>query len=172
MQIKMSHDEIDRIRGQWRAELPDLDTAPMETVGRILRVHFLAGNKMRRLFQRSGLDWGGLDVLATLRRSGPPYRLTPTHLYRALALTSGAMTHRIDALERAGFVERKPDPEDRRGSRIGLTAKGRALVDRVMDEHMKGEAQIAAALSHVEQKTLAKLLKKLLLPMEIENERD
>jgi DNA-binding MarR family transcriptional regulator len=172
MQINDPLDEIDRARDQWRAQRPELDTAPMETVGRILRVNFLAGIKMRSLFQRNGLDWGGVDVLATLRRSGPPYRLTPTYLYRELVLTSGAMTHRIDALERATFVERRPDPEDRRGSLIGLTLKGRTLIDRVMDEHMKGEAQVAASLTRAEQKTLAKLLKKLLLPLESRNERE
>jgi DNA-binding MarR family transcriptional regulator len=163
-------DEIDRVRRQWRAERPDLDTRPMETIGRILRINFLAGIRMRRLFKRHGIDWGGFDVLATLRRSGSPYRLTPTRLYKELVLTSGAMTHRIDALERIGLAERRPDPADRRGSLIGLTQKGRSLVDRVMDAHLEGEAQMVTPLSNPEQKILARLLRKLLLRMETENE--
>jgi DNA-binding MarR family transcriptional regulator len=171
MQIHIDEsDEIDRVRRQWRSECAGLDTTPMETIGRILRVQFLAGLKMRRVFQRHGIDSGGFDVLATLRRSGAPHRLTPTHLYKGLVLTSGAMTHRLDALEKAGLVERQPDPEDRRGSLICLTRNGRTLVDRAMKAHLEVEATIAVQLSEAEQKTLAKLLKKLLLIMENEHE--
>src|SRR5690349_11293670 len=100
--VSANADSIDRIRAQWRLERPDLDTRPMETIGRILRIQFLAGARMRRVFQRHGIDWGGFDVLATLRRSGAPYRMTPTALYKDLVLTSGAMTNRVDVLEQAG----------------------------------------------------------------------
>lgn len=110
-------------------------------------------------------------MLATLRRSGAPHQMTPTRLYKELVLTSGAMTHRLDALERAQLVERQPDPEDRRGTLIRLTKKGRAVVDRAMDAHLAGEAAIAAHLSKAEQKVLSKLLKKLLVGMENEDER-
>ena len=85
-------------------------------------------------------------------------------------MTSGAMTHRLDALERAQMVERLPDPEDRRGTLIGLTKKGRAVIDRAMDAHLAGEAALVAHLSNSEQKALAKLLKKLLVGMESEDE--
>jgi DNA-binding MarR family transcriptional regulator len=166
-----SADEIDRIRAQWRSERADLDTSPMETIGRILRIEFLAAVKIRRVLQDHGIDRGGCDVLATLRRSGTPHQMTPTRLYKELVLTSGAMTHRLDALEHAQLVERQPDPEDRRGTLIGLTKKGRAVVDRAMDAHLAGEAAIAAHLSKAEQKVLSKLLKKLLVGMENEDER-
>ena len=171
MQIESDHaDEIDRVRAQWRAERPELDTSPLETLGRILRIEFLAAVKIRRVLQDHGIDRGGCDVLATLRRSGAPHQLTPTRLYKELVLTSGAMTHRLDALERAQMVERLPDPEDRRGTLIGLTKKGRAVIDRAMDAHLAGEAAMAAHLSNSEQKALAKLLKKLLVGMESEDE--
>jgi DNA-binding MarR family transcriptional regulator len=163
-------DSIDRIRAQWKLERPDLDTRPMETIGRILRIQFLAGARMRRVFQRHGIDWGGFDVLATLRRSGAPYRMTPTALYRELVLTSGAMTNRLDVLEKAGLVERHPDPNDRRGTLIELTEEGRAVVDRAMEAHMEGEAEMVAPLSKEEQRGLADLLKKLLTGMEDRNE--
>jgi DNA-binding transcriptional ArsR family regulator len=88
----------------------------METMGRILRVQFLAENLIRQTLRVYGLGLRSFDVLATLRRSGPPYRLTPTRLYRELALTSGAITHHLDALERAGLIERVSDPHDRRSS--------------------------------------------------------
>jgi len=95
----------------------------MQTIGRILRIQFLASARMRRVLQEYGLDSGGFDVLATLRRSGAPFRLTPTALYKELVLTSGAMTHRLDVLERAELVERQPDETDRRGTLIQLVAE-------------------------------------------------
>jgi DNA-binding MarR family transcriptional regulator len=163
-------DSIDRVRTQWKLERPDLDTRPMETVGRILRIQFLAGARMRRVFEQHRIDWGGFDVLATLRRSGAPYRMTPTGLYRELVLTSGAMTNRLDVLEQAGLVQRHPDPNDRRGTLIELTEEGKALVDRTMEAHLEGEAEMVAHLSKEERKTLADLLKKLLIGMENESE--
>jgi DNA-binding MarR family transcriptional regulator len=142
----------------------------METIGRILRIQFLAGARIRRLLLRHGIDAGGFDVLATLRRSGGPHRMTPTGLYRELILTSGAMTHRIDVLEQAGLVARHPDPGDRRGTLIELTETGRVLVDRAMKEHMEGEAAMAAHLTKEEQRELAGLLQKLLTGMEDDHE--
>jgi|SRR5579883_1788502 len=165
-----SGDSIARVRRQWKLERPDLDTGPMETIGRILRIQFLAAAKIRRLLRRHGIDWGGFDVLATLRRSGPPFRMTPTGLYRDLVLTSGAMTNRIDVLEQAGLVSRHPDPSDRRGTLIELTDKGKVLVDRAITAHMEGEAEMLAHLSKEEQRALAELLRKLLIGMEEESE--
>lgn len=163
-------DSIDHIRAQWKIARPELDTRPMQIIGRILRIQFIAGIGIRRVLEQHGIDWGGFDVLATLRRSGAPYRMTPTGLYRELVLTSGAMTNRLDVLERAGLVERQPDPNDRRGTLIELTKKGRALLDRAMEAHLQGEAQMVAHLSKDEQKRLADLLKKLLIEIESEYE--
>jgi len=163
-------DAIARVRAQWKAERPDLDTRPMETIGRILRIQFLAGARIRRQLQRHGIDAGGFDVLATLRRAGSPHRMTPTGLYKELVLTSGAMTNRIDVLEQAGLVQRHPDPADRRGTLIELTKEGMALVDRAMKEHMEGEAAMAAHLTKEEQRDLAGLLQKLLIGMEGDHE--
>lgn len=162
-------DAIDRIREQWRQEMPELDTSPLETVGRILRAQFLAEAPIRRTLRAHGLDLGGFDVLATLRRSGPPYTLTPTRLYRELALTSGAMTHRMDALEKAGLIERTSDPNDRRGTLAVLTRRGREVVEEAIKEHLQLEARIAAHLSKPERAQLAQLLKKMLLRMEVED---
>jgi DNA-binding MarR family transcriptional regulator len=159
-------DRIDRVRAQWAEERPELDTSPMEIVGRILRAEHLADAEMRRTFQQHGLDRGGFDVLATLRRSGLPYRLTPTRLAEELVLTSGAMTHRVDTLVRAGFVERVPDERDRRSTLVGLTAKGRSVVDRAMDAHMDGEARMIAHLPPAERLALIASLKRLLQGME------
>lgn len=163
-----SVDRVGRARSEWAREEPGLDTAPMETIGRILRVAHLADARIRRILRREGLDRGGLDVLATLRRSGPPYRLTPTRLYQELVLTSGAMTHRVDALARAGLVERIPAPGDRRSSLVGLTERGREVAGQAMAAHMACEAAMAASLPEPDRDLLAGLLKKLLAGIEEE----
>ena len=155
-------DRIDRARAEWARADPGLDTSPMEVIGRILRAAHLADARIRPVLRRAGLDRSGLDVLATLRRSGPPYWLTPTDLYRELVLTSGAITHRVDALARAGLVERLPDPQDRRGCLVALTATGKAVADRAMAAHMECEAAMMAALGDRDKRALAGLLRRLL----------
>ena len=101
------------------------------------------------------------DVLATLRRSGPPYALTPTALYEATMVTSGAITARLDRLEKAELISRGPHPADRRGVVVQLTGKGRALIDEAVTAHVENEHQILSGLSREEQDTLARLLAKL-----------
>ncbi len=113
-----------------------------------------------------GLTREGWDVLASLRRAGPPHRLSPTQLYLALMRSSGAMTHRLARLERVGLIRRLPDPQDGRGMLVELTARGRMLVDRVAPLHMANERELLAALSEPEQRTLADLLRKLLVGFE------
>src|SRR5690242_20402355 len=161
MQISTA-DRIGRVRADWASQRPDLDTSPMEVIGRILRAEHLAGARIRRVLRAEGLDRGGFDVLATLRRGGPPYRLSPTRLYQELVLTSGAITHRVDALVRAGLVERVPGGADRRSSLVGLTAEGKAVADRAMTANLACEAAMAASLSAADREALAELLKKLL----------
>jgi DNA-binding MarR family transcriptional regulator len=169
MQIHRARsDEIGRVRKQWKREQPDLDTSSMETIGRTLRIQFLFSARMRRVLSRYDIDPGGFDMLATLRRSGPPYRMTPTRLYKELVLTSGAVTHRMDALEKAGLIERRTDPQDRRSMLACLTVEGRQLVEAAMRDHMAEEAAAAGCLTQREHKTLAQLLKKILLELEEE----
>jgi DNA-binding MarR family transcriptional regulator len=159
-------DRIGRVRAEWGREEPGLDTAPMEVIGRILRVAHLADARIRKVLREEGLDRGGLDVLATLCRSGPPYRLTPTQLYQELVITSGAVTHRIDALVRAGLAERIADPADRRSMLVGLTGRGRELTGQAMAAHMRCEAAMTSFLPPAEREALAALLARLLYEME------
>lgn len=159
-------DRIGQVRAEWGREEPGLDTAPMEVIGRILRVAHLADARIRKVLREEGLDRGSLDVLATLRRSGPPYRLTPTQLYQELVITSGAMTHRIDALVRAGLAQRIADPADRRSTLVGLTSRGRELAGQAMAAHMRCEATMTCLLPPTERETLAALLARLLHGME------
>ena len=158
-----SVDEIDRIVREWNRERPELDVSPTETLQRITRLGLLQSASFERLFARHGLSWGEFLVLAALRRGGPPYRMNPTALFNALILSSGAMTNRLDRLEAMGVIRRLPDPNDRRGRLVELTAKGRRLVDRAVVDHLANEEQLLAALSVSERRRLAELLRKLLI---------
>jgi DNA-binding MarR family transcriptional regulator len=133
----------------------------MAIIGRISRMERAIDERMRIACSRFGVERWGFDVLASLRRAGPPFTLTPTQLYRSLLLTSGAMTNRLDRLESAGLVKRMIDPEDRRGLRILLTAKGRELIDRMVVVHMELEAQMLAGIPIKQQRQLANLLRLL-----------
>lgn len=159
----MTRDVIDRIVDQWSRERPDLDVSVTHVVQRITRVYLLQAASIAEVFARHGLSFGEWEVLAALRRSGPPYRMKPTELYSALVLSSGAMTNRIDRLETAGFVERLPDPDDRRGTLVSLTDRGRRICDAAQRDHLANEERLLRALSARERDQLAKLLRKLLL---------
>lgn len=148
---------------QWRKERPDLDVSPMGVIGRLNEASSLiARDRLAPVFARFGLQHGEFDVLATLRRSGKPYALTPTDLYEATMVTSGAMTARLDRLEKAGLIRRAPHPSDRRGVVVQLTEKGLALVDEALAAHVANEHEILAGLTREEREVLAKLLEKLI----------
>lgn len=148
---------------QWRRERPDLDVSPMGVIGRLNEASSLiARDRLAPVFARFGLQSGEFDVLATLRRSGAPYALTPTELYEATMVTSGAMTARLDRLEKAGLTRRAPHPSDRRGVVVELTAKGRELTDEALTAHVANEHEILAGLTREDREMLAKLLEKLI----------
>jgi len=154
-------DGVDTILEQWRRERPDLDTSPIGVIGRISRLSREIERRLEPVYAASGLEPGWYDVLATLRRAGPPYRLRPTDFAATLMLTTSGTTKRLDRLEAAGYVTREPDPGDRRGVLITLTPHGRALVDRAATAHLANERRILSGLSAAEQRQLAGLLRKL-----------
>lgn len=156
-----SKDHVDRLRAQWRVELPELDTSPMEVLGRVRRLAALTGPPIEAALAKHGLDRGTFDVLAALRRAGPPYRLTPTALYRALLVASGSLTHRLGRLQRAGLVERRSADDDGRSLPVVLTPKGRRCVERAFRLDLACERELLAPLDARERATLATLLKKL-----------
>jgi DNA-binding MarR family transcriptional regulator len=158
----MREDEIDRIVGQWNVVRPDLDVSATHILQRVTRLSLLEEASFAQVFARHGLTWGEYLVLATLRRTGPPYRMNPTALYGSVILSSGGMTKRLDRLERAGLVERLPDPEDRRGRLVALTDRGLALVDAAVVDHLANEEGLLGALSASERRSLSDLLRKLL----------
>jgi DNA-binding MarR family transcriptional regulator len=159
-------DLVDVVLREWRGQRPELDLGAVAVIARLGRAAELTERGLDEVFREYGLNRSSFDVLATLRRGGPPYRRTPTELYRAHLRTSGAMTHMIDRLERDSLVERLPDPSDRRGLLVGLTPKGRQLVDRVVPRHLANEERLLATLSASERRQLAKLLRKLLIDLE------
>jgi DNA-binding MarR family transcriptional regulator len=156
-------DEIDRIVGEWNQVRPELDVSPTHTLQRITRLSLLQAASFARVFAPHGITFGEYLVLAALRRAGPPYRMNPTRLFNSVILSSGAMTNRLDGLEAMGLVERLPDPSDRRGRLVGLTDKGRKLVDAAVTDHLENEEHLLSGLDPDEREQLAALLRKLLL---------
>jgi DNA-binding MarR family transcriptional regulator len=166
----MKKDVIDAALERWDIVRPDLDPSPMAVVGRVLR---LAGHLERRgneALKPFDLAIWGFDVLAALRRHGAPYAMTPTELMHSVFLSSGAMTNRIDRLEKLGFVERTPAQDDRRSRLVGLTPKGLRVVDEAADVRFQEAKESLGQLSMKETQLLAALLRKLMLGVESEGD--
>jgi DNA-binding MarR family transcriptional regulator len=171
LQFMADTDGVDAILDQWRRERPDLDTSPIGVIGRISRLSREIERRLEPVYAASGLEPGWYDVLATLRRAGPPYRLRPTDFAATLMLTSSGTTKRLDRLEAAGHITREPDPSDRRGVLITLTPQGSSLVDKAAVKHMANERHILAGLTAAEQRQLADLLRKLSITLPPENKK-
>jgi DNA-binding MarR family transcriptional regulator len=162
----VDRDAFDKTQEQWKREWPEADTSGLEAIGRIL---LLAKYLHQSVAQRLGifdLDLWGFDVLATLRQQGPPYQLSPRELCKAAVLSSGAMTNRLDRLEAAGLLGRRPDTNDRRSLIIELTPKGKDLVDEAITARLEEANEAAAPLSESERRELIRLLRKLLASRE------
>ncbi|MEV4655941.1 MarR family transcriptional regulator [Micromonospora sp. NPDC049301] len=160
--VTATGDGVDVIVGQWAAERPELETLPMEVFGRIYRIARLMGDRVERAYAPFGIGRGEFDVLATLRRSGEPYTLSPSQLSAALMLTTGGMTGRLDKLARAELVQRIPDPTDRRALRARLTAKGRRVVDEALTAGLAEQTAALNQLPAAQREQLAGLLRTLL----------
>jgi DNA-binding MarR family transcriptional regulator len=154
-------DRVAHLLQDWQRERPDLDVAPMAIVGRILNLGWRLESRANRVLKPFGISYTDLDVLATLRRTGTPYCLTPTALCGAVLVTSGAMTACLDRLERAGFVARRPSAEDRRSLAVALTPKGRRLVDEAIAARFAEAGEAVARMSAGQRRTLAQLLERL-----------
>lgn len=155
-------DRVEDFLAQWRRERPDLDPSPMGVVGRLTRAEEMVGRELRDFFAEHGLQRGEFDLLATLRRSGAPYSLTPTGITNASMVTPAAVTNRLNRLEAKGLVRRRTDSDNRRTVHVVLTDEGRALVDDVVVAHLENERRLLAPLTHDEQARLAELLARLL----------
>jgi DNA-binding MarR family transcriptional regulator len=154
-------DHVDRIHGQWKQELPEIDLDGNRIMARARRITLLSRPQIEAVFSRHGMDAGEFDVLATLRRSGAPYALRPTELYRSLMITSGGLTDRLMRLEERGLVRRRVSREDRRSLLVELTAAGCTCAEAAFCEDMVVENAFVARLSAHERDELARLLQKL-----------
>jgi DNA-binding MarR family transcriptional regulator len=159
-------DHVDEIVAQWQRERPDLDTAALAILGRLFRAAHLADGALARGLAGFHQPPGWLDLLAALRRAGAPFELTPTQLMRTTLLSSGGMTKRLDRLAEAGLVERLPDPDDRRGTRVRLTQKGKAAIDAAIEDHVSNENRLLHALTPAERRELDRSLRRLLAALE------
>lgn len=151
-------DHVDFITDQWARERPDLDVSAMGIIGRVARLYLAYQEAMQVTFSRYGLNAAKFDVLATLRRSGAPYRLSPGDLLKATMVASGTMTNRISRLEAEGLVLRLINPDDSRSFLIELSADGLALIDRVVEDHVATQERLLAPMSKQERTALKTLL--------------
>jgi DNA-binding MarR family transcriptional regulator len=159
-------DEVDRLVAAWRRERPDLDVGPMEVLSRVTRLARHLDRARRQAFASHDLESWEFDVLSALRRSGPPYRLSPGRLLRETLVTSGTMTNRVDRLAARGLVRREPDPGDRRGVQVLLTDDGRARVDAALSALLTNERALLLGLGAADRRQLANLLRALVRPFD------
>jgi DNA-binding MarR family transcriptional regulator len=163
--VTTPQDALDRILDQWRRERPDLDCSPMGIIGRISQLQREVYLAQRATFARHGLDVPSFDVLAALRRAGPPYQLTPTSLMRTALVTSGAITQRLDRLEERGLITRERSRDDGRAVVVSLTDAGREALDAALPDHLDTERKLLDGLSDDDREQLAGLLRRFLVTL-------
>ncbi|RLP76058.1 MarR family transcriptional regulator [Mycetocola tolaasinivorans] len=151
-------DHVDRIQAAWATERPDLDVSPLGVIGRLHRVGSFLMVDLLANYARFGLGEGDFDVLATLRRAGEPFELSPSDLARNTMVTTGAMTKRIDRLERAGLLTRRTAEADGRARVIALTSEGRDVIDIAFTAHIGEEHRLVAELDPRDRADLERIL--------------
>lgn len=159
-------DHVARIQADWRRERPDIDVSPQGVIGRLHRVALLLSVELATVYGRHGLDEGEFDVLAALRRAGPPFERAPGTLASHTMITSGGMTKRLDRLQRRGFVERRSSNSDGRGRVVSLTAAGKRLIDQAFSEHMANEHRLLSNLAAEDVEALREILERWLADLE------
>lgn len=163
-----TQDHIDRVIAQWKVQGMKLDLGPVGIIGRAGRIMEYVDRALESKFEEFGISRGTFDVLAALKRNGPPFRLSQRDLMRSLLRTSGSMSLRIDTLEREGLVTRLQDQDDRRSVFVTLTTKGSNLLQRVIPEHLANENSLIATFTTSEKEQLTTLLRKWLIALEVD----
>lgn len=153
-------DHVGRIMAQWAVERPDLDVSPQGVIGRLHRLAARLTEELVAVYGEFGLGEGEFDVLATLRRSGAPYELTPSELGAQTMVSSGAVTKRVDRCVEQGWVTRRVSDNDARGRVVALTDAGFDVIDRAFGAHMANEHRLVGVLDEMERARLAHLLEK------------
>lgn len=167
MQKHIMEDQVDHALAQWQAECPELDLSPLAVLGRVFRLATIAMRNVDHSYRAHGLQQGEFDVLATLYRYGTPYALNPQRLAEALLLSSGAMTNRLDRLQSAGLLTRRPNLDDRRSVIVALTEEGLRVVKQALPGYMSELERLLKPLAAAERTQLAALLKTLLISHDV-----
>lgn len=163
----MAPDHVDRIQQEWARERPDVDVRPQGVIGRLHRLALALTGEIAEVYREHGLGEGEFDVLAALRRAGAPYERAPGDLAAHTMVTTGAMTKRVDRLERAGLVTRRPSAEDGRGRVVALTQRGREAIDAAFTAHMANERRLLDLLGPEEDAAeLERLLRRWLAALD------
>ena len=166
--MKEENDIVDILVAEWRQEKPELDVEAMHIVGRIIKLGKVLERRASNVLKESNIHYTDLDVLATIRRSGEPYKLTPKKLMESVLITSGAMTALLDRLAKLDLIYRAPDKKDGRIKLAGLTSKGIKIIDKAIEIRFQ-EAKLAVQVfNSSEHSALSDLLKKLLLSLELD----
>jgi DNA-binding MarR family transcriptional regulator len=166
--LRDSKDSVDALIAEWRRERSDLDPSPVAILGRLHRISARLQRRIEAWLEPLDLTWESFSLILTLRRSGAPFALRPTDLYRESLLTSGAITNRIDRVEKRGLVRRRQDPKDGRVIVVQLTAAGRRLADKAVAIHFRALAETVGGLSRQECAQLNTSLARLMAVLETE----
>ncbi|MBU1012492.1 MAG: MarR family transcriptional regulator [Bacteroidetes bacterium] len=166
--MKEDSDIIDILIAEWKKERPELDVESMQVVGRILKLSKILEKRTNKALKNSNIYYTDLDVLATIRRSGAPYELSPKQLMKSVLITSGAMTALLDRLTKLQLIYRAPNTQDGRIKLAGLTEKGIKIIDEAIVIRFKDAKSVVEVFNKTEHEELAILLKKLLIFLESE----
>lgn len=158
-QSREQPDHVDVIAAQWRAERPDLDTSPMQVIGRLHRLADALDVELRRVHEQYGVSDGEFDVLCSLRRAGEPFQLTAGQIARTTMVTAGAVSKRLDRLEAAGLLVRTVCDDDARTRQIRLTEAGRTLIDAAFTAHLANEERLLSGFTPQQRTYLQTLLR-------------
>jgi DNA-binding MarR family transcriptional regulator len=162
----MKRDLLDNLIDDWKSQRPELNASAMGVVGRVLQLGRLLESRAGKALRQFNIHYTDLDVLATLRRSGAPYRLTPTELRRSVLITSGAMTAVLDRLEKSALLRRVSDPADRRVRAVELLPDGKSLIDKAIAVRFDEAEMAVSGLSQDDRTVLADLLRQMILSIE------
>ncbi|MFZ0015602.1 MAG: MarR family transcriptional regulator [Acidimicrobiia bacterium] len=159
-------DRVDTTIREWRNRHPDLDFTTLEVVARVLRAAHHLQSRLDEVAAAYGLSHtGDLDVLLDLDRAGPPHQRTPSELAEAQQVTAGGMTVRLNRLQKAGLVDRRPNPNDGRGVLVRLTSLGRDLAEDALPHVIETQVRAVEDLGTADRSHLADLLRELLLTL-------
>lgn len=167
----MDQDHVAELAQQWARRRPELETESLQTAARIFRLQRILARAAAARLKELSLSEGEFSVLTALRRAEPPHELTPSELNRSLLLSTGAMTHRLDRLERSGHIVRLPDAADRRRVAVRLTPSGITAVDRAMDAYTETLTKLLLVVDDDDHHQLSQRLQQLLVRLEADGHR-